>query len=92
MTTVALSTQGSTIATSQPSATTASKSSKTPSPSGSSTTDSALLWMVEQLDAANAVESSIGSLASKRLSGLIPNVTISLFDDEEDWVLDAELK
>ena len=48
--------------------------------------DSAVLWIVEKLDAGDAVQSAVGSLAAKQQSGLIPNATVSLFGDEDDWL------
>ena len=52
-------------------------------------TDSAVLWMVELFDTGKSIESSIGSLAHKQRSGLIANATISVFDEEDDWVAEA---
>jgi hypothetical protein len=71
----------------------AAQSPKPQAKAGSSAADSALLWMVQQLDASKtALESSIGSLHRKRWSGLIPDVATSVFAETDDWMVDAVLK
>jgi hypothetical protein len=52
-------------------------------------TDSAVLWMVEQVDASKSAESSIGGLARQQQSALIPDAGISVFEEEDDWVARA---
>jgi hypothetical protein len=54
-------------------------------------TDSTLLWMAEQWDAGTATKDGVGSLAHKHQSSLTPEVTTSVFNDADDWAVDAAL-
>ena len=66
--------------------TSVSPSLATTKPSALPASDTAVLWMVGQMDVSKAVESSIGGLAQTQPSGLIPDVGISVFGEDDDWV------
>ena len=53
---------------------------------GLNATDSALLWMVQQLDSRKTLDLSVGSLSAKRKSALIPDISAALFAQvNEPW-------
>jgi hypothetical protein len=56
-------------------------------------TDSALLWMAEheQWDAGTATKVGVGGPAHKHPSSLTSDVITSVFDDADDWAVDAAL-
>jgi hypothetical protein len=52
--------------------------------------DRAVLWMVNELDADPTVESSASCIAHQRWNDVSSELSVSVFDEEDDWISDVE--